>query len=83
MSTQLYTYDQNDLMALCNQVKEMTISDLVTQKIISDEDAKVFLKKRVLFAYKPSIFGKVWMKLNGVEDDKGKINLAFTDLTEN
>jgi len=77
-----YTYDQITLTAQCNQIKEMTVRDLVNQKILTEKDADQYLKTRIIFIYKPSMLGKLWMKLNGKHDEENRITLSFTAIED-
>lgn len=74
-----YVYTEEQLVKLCNEIKEVVLQDLVLQNYLTEDERNFYLSSRVLMGYKKSWFGRIWNILNKSEneiaskDDAGEI----------
>ena len=82
MATQhLFTYTEADLVKLCNDIRELTIKDIKNQNIITEEQEEDYLCNRVFIGYRPSLFGKIWNKLNLKESVTAENGFSIMPIT--
>ena len=64
-----YVYTEEQLIRLCNEIKEIVLQDLVVEEYITEDERNIYLSRRVLMGFKRSWFGRVWNVLNKTSNE--------------
>lgn len=65
MEYQMYSMDNESLTDNFNRVKELIAAALVTEEMISKQDAAIFCRDYAVVVRRPGFWGKLWSKFTG------------------